>query len=394
VLVIGVISAIFGILYAVVESDIKRMLAFSSIENMGIILIGIGASMVFFSSGHLTLAALAAIAALYHLLNHSVFKSLLFMGAGSILFSSHTKNIEHLGGLIKKMPVSAVLILIGVLSISAMPPFSGFISEWLTFQSLLSSSGLNDNFAMIFMSISASILALTGALAAFCFLKMFGIGFLALPRSEHAKHAKEVNKPMLLGMSLLAIMSVLLGILPFHVLPVLGSIVQTFVGNATVFSFSSFGTFALPDRISVSTPLLLVMMLLLLLPLVFLYSYNKRKRSLYETWGCGQPISEARNEYTGTAFSKPVQMWFKNLFRPVRETDVTYSGSLYHKESERFEMKIEQVFEQYIYIPVVDFVLTKSRKMKNIQTGSIHAYLAYIFGTLIILFVYVIAGGS
>jgi hydrogenase-4 component B len=316
------------------------------------------------------------------------------MGAGSILFSSHTKNIEHLGGLIKKMPVSAVLILIGVLSISAMPPFSGFISEWLTFQSLLSSSGLNDNFAMIFMSISASILALTGALAAFCFLKMFGIGFLALPRSEHAKHAKEVNKPMLLGMSLLAIMSVLLGILPFHVLPVLGSIVQTFVGNATVFSFSSFGTFALPDRISVSTPLLLVMMLLLLLPLVFLYSYNKRKRSLYETWGCGQPISEARNEYTGTAFSKPVQMWFKNLFRPVRETEVTYSGSLYHKESERFEMKIEQVFEQYIYIPVVDFVLTKSRKMKNIQTGSIHAYLAYIFGTLIILFVYVIAGGS
>jgi hydrogenase-4 component B len=195
-------------------------------------------------------------------------------------------------------------------------------------------------------------------------------------------------------MSLLAIMSVLLGILPFHVLPVLGSIVQTFVGNATVFSFSSFGTFALPDRISVSTPLLLVMMLLLLLPLVFLYSYNKRKRSLYETWGCGQPISEARNEYTGTAFSKPVQMWFKNLFRPVRETEVTYSGSLYHKESERFEMKIEQVFEQYIYIPVVDFVLTKSRKMKNIQTGSIHAYLAYIFGTLIILFVYVIAGGS
>ncbi len=394
VLAIGVISAILGILYAVVESDIKRMLAFSSIENIGIILIGIGASMVFFSSGHLTLAALASIAALYHLLNHSVFKSLLFMGAGSVLFSTHTKNIEHLGGLIKKMPVSAVLILIGVLSISAMPPFSGFVSEWLTFQSLLSSSSLNDNFAMIFMSVSASILALTGALAAFCFLKMFGIGFLALPRSENAEHAKEVNTPMLLGMSLLAIMSVLLGILPFQVLPVLSRIVQTFVGEVPVFSFGSFGTFALPNQISVSTPLLLILMILLLLPVVFLYSYKNRKPAIYETWGCGQPVSKARNEYTGTAFSKPVQMWFKNLFRPVRETEVTYSGSLYHKESERFEMHIEQIFEQNIYQPVVGFVLAKSNGVKNIQTGSIHAYLAYIFGTLIILFIFVIIGGS
>jgi hydrogenase-4 component B len=394
VLAIAVISAILGILYAVVEPDIKRMLAFSSIENMGIILIGIGASMVFFSSGHLTLAALAAIAAMYHLLNHSVFKSLLFMGAGSILYSTHTKNIEKLGGLIRKMPVSAVLILIGVLSISAMPPFSGFVSEWLTFQSLLSSSGLNDNFAMIFMSISASILALTGALAAFCFLKMFGIGFLALPRSEHAEHAKEVNTPMLLGMSLFAIMSVLLGILPFQVLPVLGGIVQSFIGSTPVFSLGSFGTFALPNQISVSTPVLLILMILLLLPIVFLYAYKSRKPAIYETWGCGQPVSTARNEYTGRAFSKPVQMWFKNLFRPVRETEITYSGSLYHKESQRFEMHIEQIFEQNIYQPVVIFVLAKSNRVKNIQTGSIHAYLAYIFGTLIILFMYVIIGGS
>src|SRR5450759_1398422 len=186
VLTLGTISAILGILYAVMESDIKRMLAFSSIENIGIILIGIGASMIFFASGKPVLASIAAIASLYHLLNHSIFKGLLFMGAGSILYSTHTKNIEELGGLIKKMPKSAILILIGVLSICALPPFSGFISEWLTFQSLLLGFNLNESFPMIILSISAAVLALTGALAAYCFLKFFGIGFLALPRSRHA----------------------------------------------------------------------------------------------------------------------------------------------------------------------------------------------------------------
>ncbi len=180
VLAVGTISAILGILYAVVEPDMKKMLAFSSIENIGIILIGLGASMIFLASGKPIISAIAAIAALYHLLNHSVFKGLLFMGAGSILYSTHTKNIEKLGGIIKKMPLSAILILIGVLSISAMPPFSGFVSEWLTFQSLLLSFNLNNNFAIIMLSISAAVLALTGALAAYCFLKFFGMVFLAL----------------------------------------------------------------------------------------------------------------------------------------------------------------------------------------------------------------------
>ncbi|MDD5473097.1 MAG: hydrogenase 4 subunit B [Candidatus Methanoperedens sp.] len=405
VLALGTISAILGILYAVVESDIKRMLAFSSIENVGIILIGTGASMIFFAGGMTTLSAIAAIAALYHLLNHSVFKGLLFMGAGSILFSTHTKNIEELGGLIKKMPVSAVLILAGVLSISALPPFSGFVSEWLTFQSLLLGlipvfkyGGFN-TFAMIALSISAAVLALTGALAAFCFLKTFGIGFLALPRSKHAEHAVEVNKPMLLGMALFAILSVLLGIFPFYVLPVLDRIVQTFVG-VSVFSqsvsFGASGTIAIPATlITLSTPALLVLVLIFaLIPFICLYIYNRKTPAIYETWGCGQPVSTPRNEYTAQAFSKPVQIWFKNLYRPVTETKATYSPSPFLKESFKFESRIEQVFEQYIYNPVVDVVLAKSRRAKVIQTGSIHAYLSYIFGTLVILFMFVIAGGS
>jgi hydrogenase-4 component B len=401
VLTLGTISAILGILYAVVESDIKRMLAFSSIENIGIILIGIGASMIFFASGKPVLASIAAIAALYHLLNHSIFKGLLFMGAGSILYSTHTKNIEELGGLIKKMPKSAILILIGVLSIAALPPFSGFMSEWLTFQSLLLGFNLNESFPMIILSISAAFLALTGALAAYCFLKFFGIGFLALPRSKHAEHAKEANRPMLIGMGIFASLSILLGILPFYVLPILERIAASFTGNPDSFTFGAFATFAIPSgaissgMISLSTPVILAIIVIFMLFLIMiLFLNNKKKQPVYETWGCGQPVSTSRNEYTATAFSKPVQVWFKSLYRPAREIDVTYSTSPLLKESFKFESKIEQVIEQYLYEPVVDFVITRSRKLLIIRTGSIHTYLSYIFGTLVILFMYVIAGGS
>lgn len=399
VLTVGTLSAILGILYAVVESDMKRMLAFSSIENIGIILIGLGASMIFFAGEKPILCAIAMIAALYHLLNHSVFKGLLFMGAGSLLYSTHTKNIEKLGGIIKRMPVTAILILIGVLSISALPPFSGFVSEWLTFQSLLLSFNLNNNFAIIMLSISAAFLALTGALAAYCFLKFFGMVFLALPRSEHALHAKEVNFPMLAGMGIFALLSILLGVLPMYIIPLLDRIVASFIGTGAFsqsFSWGTFGMISIPSSqgISISTPgLLAIVLILMVIPAIILLVNKRSMQPIYETWGCGQPVSTARNEYSATAFSKPVQVWFKSLYRPAREMEVTYS-SPYLKESFTFESRIEQVFEQYLYNPVIEFIMVQSRKAKQIQTGSIHVYLGYIFAILVILFMFMIAGGS
>jgi len=399
VLVVGTVSALTGIIYAVVEPDIKRMLAFSSIENIGIILLGTGASMIFFASGSPALSAIAIIAALYHLLNHSVFKGLLFMGAGSIIFSTHTRNLEKLGGLIKKMPGASALILIGILSISALPPFSGFVSEWLTLQSLLLGFSLNDSFARIIMPVSAAALALTGALAAFCFLKTFGIGFLALPRSGHAAHAKEASKPMLFGMGILAVLSVLLGVLPVYVIPYLDMITEPLMGTSAYdqsLSFDILGTVAMPaGKISVSTPALLLLMLAFLsLPLIVLFAYHGKRTPPYETWGCGQPISTARNEYTAAAFSRPVQMWLGSIYRPVSGSQATYSASPFLKSSFRFESRIEQVFELYLYAPVIGFVKDKARRVKLIQTGSIHAYLSYIFGVLFVLFMFMITGGS
>jgi hydrogenase-4 component B len=402
VFALGAISALTGIMYAVIEPDIKRMLAFSSIENIGIILLGIGASMIFLASGSPALSAIAAIAALYHLLNHSIFKGLLFMGAGSILFSTHTKNIEELGGLIKKMPVMALLFLIGVLSISALPPFSGFVSEWLLLQSLLLSFNSTDTLIRIVLPVGAAALALTGALAAFCFLKTFGIGFLALPRSEHAEHAKDPNKPMLIGMGIFALLSILLGIFPVYVLPFLGRIAKEFTGAGAFdqpFSFGFLGTVGMPSTaISLSTPVILLMILLFIsIPTVIWYVKNintRGKHQVYETWGCGQPISTARNEYTACAFSKPAQMWFKNIFRPARELRASYTISPLIKESFKFEVHIEQIFERYIYLPVTNIIISKSRTIKHIQTGSIHAYLAYIFGTMVILMLFIISGGN
>ena len=399
VFALGAVSALTGIMYAVVEPDIKKMLAFSSIENIGIILLGIGASMIFFASGNPVLCAIAAIAALYHLLNHSVFKGLLFMGAGSILFSTHTKNIEELGGLIKKMPVMALFFLIGVLSISALPPFSGFASEWLLLQSMLLSFNSTDSIIRIVLPVGAAALALTGALASFCFLKTFGIGFLALPRSEHAEHAKDPNKPMLIGMGIFAILSILLGLLPLYMVTFLDRIVRDFAGASAFgqpFSFGISDILTVPTTaMSISTPAILAAMLLFILIMLSMrFIQDPAATRVYETWGCGQPVSTARNEYTACAFSKPVQMWFKNIFRPVRELRASYTVSPLIKESFKFEVRVEQIFERYLYSPVVDVMLGKSRNIKRIQTGSIHAYLSYIFGTMVILMLYIILGGS
>src|SRR5258705_5224414 len=191
VLAIGTISAVLGVLYALMEHDLKRLLAYHSIENIGIILIGLGAALMFLHTGHTLLASLALIAGLYHTINHALFKALLFLGAGAVLHSTHTRNMEEMGGLAKRMPKTALFFLIGAVAISALPPLNGFISEWLTYQSLLQGFGTTPSLIRLMFPLSGAMLALTSALAAACFVKAFGITFLAQPRSEHAAHAHE-----------------------------------------------------------------------------------------------------------------------------------------------------------------------------------------------------------
>ena len=213
-LIVGGVSGVLGVLYALVDADLKRVLAYSSVENIGIIMLALGAAMLFQTSNLSGLAALALVAGLYHTLNHAAFKSLLFMGAGAVLHATHTRNMEELGGLVKRMPHTAALFLIGSLAIAAIPPFNGFISEWLTFQSLLLSFQISAHTVNLIFAFGVAALALTSGLAAACFVRAFGITFLALPRSARAESAREVTWTMRAAMALLALVCVALGVLP------------------------------------------------------------------------------------------------------------------------------------------------------------------------------------
>src|ERR1035437_8725342 len=231
VLIVGVASAVLGVLYALMEHDLKRLLAYHSIENIGIILIGLGAALVFRVAGHPQLAAVALIAAMFHTLNHAIFKCLLFLGAGSVLHSTGTRNMEEMGGLIRPMPVTAFCFLIGAVAISGLPPLNGFVSEWLTYQSLLAGFGATGGLTRILFPIAGSMLALTGALAAACFVKAFAITFLALPRGAESRNAHEAPRTMLIGMGWLTLACVALGLGVTWFLPIFDAMTEQLLGQ-------------------------------------------------------------------------------------------------------------------------------------------------------------------
>lgn len=398
VLLVGVISALLGVLYALMEHDLKRLLAYHSIENIGIILMGFGAAMLFRSYGHPDLAALALIAGLFHTLNHAIFKSLLFLGAGSVLHATHTRNMEEMGGLIRRMPATALYFLVGAVAISGLPPLNGFVSEWLTYQALLGGFGATSEIARVAFPIAGALLALTAALAAACFVKAFGIAFLALPRSAAAAQARETAPAMRTGMAMLALCCVLLGLGATWFLPVFDPITnQAFgiaaghrlvSGNGAILSAGS------PASGTVSTLMLAVTLVALsALPLIIWLIWGRRGRSVTgPTWDCGLPGLTSENEYTATAFSKPLRMIFSVLFRPRREIQAEYEISPYYPKAIHFESEIEPTFEKNVYEPLKDGILRVARRVRWIQAGSLHAYLAYIFVTLILLLLFAVRG--
>jgi len=398
VLVVGVVSALLGVLYALMEHDLKRLLAYHSIENIGIILMGFGSALLFRAFGHPDLAALALIAGLFHTLNHGVFKCLLFLGAGSVLQATHTRNMEKMGGLIRRMPSTALYFLIGAIAISGLPPLNGFVSEWFTYQALLAGFGATPALTRLAFPIAGALLALTAALAAACFVKAFGITFLALPRSEEAGHAKEVSLSMQSGMALLALACVLLGLGATWFLPVFDPITTAAVGVAASKDLVAGNGFLLTAgsvvRGTVSTAVIaLALVLLGAAPLLLWVVWGRKSARLTgPTWDCGLPGLTAENEYTATAFSKPLRMIFAAIFRPRREIQAEYEVSPYYPKSIHFESEIEPTFEARIYEPLREAVLSVSTRMRKLQPGSIHLYLAYAFVTLILLLLFGVRG--
>ena len=259
VLVFGLVSAVMGVLYALMQHDLKRLLAYHSVENIGIILIGIGLAMIFTSFDMSLLAALALIAGLYHTLNHAMFKGLLFMGAGAVLHATHERNMEEMGGLIRFMPWTAVFFLIGCISISALPPFNGFVSEWLTYQAFLLSPGLPSPLLNLLIPLGAALLALTSALAAACFVKAFGVTFLGHQRGHHPVQVHEVDWSMRIGMLLGALTCLGLGVFPTLMIKWMDPIAEELVGGTIAASASGFGWMWLTpiaaERASYSAPI-------------------------------------------------------------------------------------------------------------------------------------------
>jgi hydrogenase-4 component B len=394
VLTIGTISAVLGVLYALMEHDLKRLLAYHSIENIGIILMGLGAALMFLHTHHPVLATLALIAGLYHTMNHAIFKALLFLGAGAVLHATHTRNMEEMGGLIKRMPTTAFCFLVGAVAISALPPLNGFVSEWLTYQALLQGFGTTDSLVRLMFPLSGAMLALTGALAAACFVKAFGITFLAQPRSDHAAQAHEVAPTMLAGMGLLTAACIFLGLFPTLFLKLFNPLTVQLLGQPLPGFLSEADGWVLGNTQemggTVSTLGIALMGICLLpVPLVlWLFFGRQTKVRIGPTWDCGLKGLTPQMEYTATGFSKPIRMIFKALFLPRREVQREYDYSPYFAKNLHFESHIEEAFVTRLYRPLNRGILRFSRRMRGLQAGSIQAYLIYIFITLLLLLMF------
>jgi hydrogenase-4 component B len=390
----GVVSALLGVLYALMEHDLKRLLAYHSIENIGIILIGFGAALVFETMGRPGLAAIGLVAGLFHTLNHAIFKCLLFLGAGSVLHATKTRNMEEMGGLIRRMPATAAYFLIGAVAISGLPPLNGFVSEWLTYQALLGGFGTTESLTRMAFPIAGALLALTAALAAACFVKAFGISFLALPRSEAAARAHESPWSMRAGMAILAAACVVLGLGATWFLPVFDPITDQAFGVRASESMVTSGGLVLaagtPRGGTVSTAGIALMLLALsAIPFVLWLVWGRHgRRATGPTWDCGLPGLTADNEYTATGFSKPIRMIFSALYRPRREIQAEYEVSPYYPTAIHFESEIESAFEKHFYDPLKEWLLRVSARMRRVQAGSIHTYLAYIFVALLALLLF------
>ncbi len=392
ILVLAVISCLVGVIYALMEHDIKRLLAYHSVENIGIILLGVGLSMFFIARNMPYLAIFSLIAGLYHLVNHAIFKGLLFLCAGSVYKATGTRDMEKLGGLIKKMPQTAFYFLIGSMGISALPPLNGFVSEWLTLQAFFLGASSVIGGAKLFLGICAGMLALTGGLAAACFVKAFGITFLAEPRSRRAEEAREVSFSMKAGMLFLSFLTVIFGLAAGWIVALLAKVASASTGIEIGSMIFSLNIFTLSPQtakgVYLSTPLLALVLIVLGMAGFGVYMlFGRRKPVIYKTWDCGYYKLSSRNEYTATAFSKPFRIAFSFFLMPYRKTE-KIRGSFYHVKSFVYETHTTPVFKKYIYAPLVALVFKSARFMRRIQPGSIHLYLAYIFAALLLLIIF------
>ena len=393
VAVVGALTSLFGVLYALMQHDLKRLLAYHSVENIGIILIGLGLSMLFVGTGHPGAAALGLIAGLFHTLNHALFKGLLFLGAGSILHATGLRDLNDMGGLIRRMPATAVYFLVGALAISALPPLNGFVSEWLTFQTALQAAVLSESVLRSLLPLLAAMLALAGALTAMCFVKVYGIAFLGQRREprhapDGAHHGGDAGTCERLGMAWLAIWCIVLGIFPATLVGLLDRVARAVLGSGLPESALKSGWLWLvptqPEQASYA-PLLFLVTILVVFGLTFggvRWIWHGRLRRA-PPWDCGFPEQTARMQDTADAFGQPIRWIFGPIYRMHQRLPKP------DDHEPRFELRVEDRLWYGLYLPVARLVEWISSRVGMLQQGRISTYLLYSFFTLIALLVFV-----
>ncbi|MFE7276112.1 proton-conducting transporter membrane subunit [Streptomyces sp. NPDC057623] len=393
---VGGASAVYGILQAAMASDLKRLLAYSTSENMGLVLVGVGASGLFAAYGDRPLAALALAAGLLHVINHAAFKALLFCAAGSVLRATGERNLDLLGGLRGRMPVTAGLFAVAALGAVALPPGNGFISEWLLLQSLIHGLQVSGVAVAVVLPLSVALIALSAGIAAAVFVKALGVGFFARPRSRQATEARESPPLMLAGMGLLAAVCAALALVPGLLGDGLDRAVSA-TGLPGSGAVSGGGLKVQLADISASlSPLWVVAALTVVLALAVglprLYG-RRRRRTNARLWDCGGGAPTPRMAYTATSFAEPLQRVFDDVLAPEQDVDVTpVRESAYLVERVRFQHRVPDRIEHRLYEPVIGFLTGAGQAARRLAGGSVHLYLGYGFVGLVVLLLVLAVG--
>lgn len=376
VLITAIISALWGVLYAIVQHDIKRLLAYHSIENIGIIGIGIGIGLLGIVYNNPSVAILGFMGGILHILNHSIFKELLFFVAGSVYNKTHTRNIELLGGLIKKMPYTSLLFIIGAIAICALPPFNGFISEFFIYAAMIMGMPTPTNAAFIALIISLASLALIGTMAILCFSKASGIMFLGNPRSELAEKVKgDVDKVMIFPMSILAFFCLFIGLFPQYVIKIVLNPVLMFVQNDIIQP-------VIDDTENIITSISLLFLLFFVAVIIICalrFIFNKQNKK-YSTWGCGYDRISSRMQYSASSYANLFVSTLKPMFKRVPH--IKKPKELFPKEA-FYEVKIEDIEEAYIVKPILKIDEKILSKFERIQNGNMQQYI--LFGLIFLV---------
>jgi formate hydrogenlyase subunit 3/multisubunit Na+/H+ antiporter MnhD subunit len=387
VLSLGGATAALGVLYALMQHDLKRLLAYHTVENIGIIFIGLGLALAFEANGMTSASALALTAALFHVLNHSIFKNLLFLGAGAVLGATGERDMERLGGLIRRMPYTSFAFLVGCVAISALPPLNGFASEWLTFQAILQSPELPQWGLKLLVPAVGGLLALSAALAAACFVKAFGITFLGRPRTPAAETARETDTFSLTAMFSLAALCLLAGILPGLVIDALSPVTLALVGDRMPLQSDVAWLSIVPiaEARSSYNGLLVFLFIALSAPLAAYVIHRFASHAVRRgpAWDCGFPDSSPVTQYTAGSFAQPIRRVFgTSVFGAREHVDMPRPGDL---RPARLHVELHDPIWEMMYAPIGGGVDATAEKLNRFQFLTIRRYLSLVFLALVIL---------